>query len=78
MKLPIQSPPVMRTDVIKPHTVVDLIHASREHLLELELGLLAGANYNAPMRFLMSADYSGCHLFSENSMAIGLATRGLF
>ncbi|MDJ0676002.1 MAG: cyanobactin biosynthesis system PatB/AcyB/McaB family protein [Calothrix sp. MO_167.B42] len=78
MKLPIQSAPVIRTNLIKPHAVVDLIHASTEQLLELKVDLQSGANYNDPMRFLMSADYSGCHLFSANSMAICLAGSGLF
>jgi len=78
MKIPIQSAPVIRTNLIKPHTVVDLNYASTEQLWELELDLLNGANYNDPMRFLMSTDYSGCHLFSANSMAICLAGSGLF
>ena len=78
MKLPIQSPPVLRTDVIKPHTVADLAHASREQFLELQFNLLGGANYNDPMRFLMSVDYGECHLFSDNSMAMCLGVSGLF
>ena len=78
MKLPIQAPPVKRTDLVKPHTVVDLIHASKEHLLELEFELLHGANYNDPMRFLMSADYCGCHILSGNSMAMCLTACSFF
>ncbi|MEH1865820.1 MAG: cyanobactin biosynthesis system PatB/AcyB/McaB family protein [Nostoc sp.] len=78
MKLPIQAPPVKRTDLFKPNTVVDLIHASRESQLELELNLLHGANYNAPMRFLMSPDYCGCHILSGNSIAMCLAVCGFF
>ncbi|MDJ0533468.1 MAG: cyanobactin biosynthesis system PatB/AcyB/McaB family protein [Xenococcaceae cyanobacterium MO_207.B15] len=78
MKLPIQAPPVIRTDLFKPHTVVDVIHASKSSLLEKQLNLLHGANYNDPMRFLMPADYSGCHLFSGNSMAMCLAVKGFF
>ncbi len=78
MKLPIQAPPVMRTDLFKPHTVVDLIYASEGSVLELEFNLLHGANHNDPMRFLMSADNYGCHLFSGNSMAMCLAVRGFF
>jgi cyanobactin biosynthesis protein (PatB/AcyB/McaB family) len=78
MKLPIQSQPVIRTDLVKPDTVVDLINASREQLFELEVDLLHGANYNDPMRFLMSADYCGCHILSGNSMAMCLAACGFF
>lgn len=78
MKLPIQAPPVIRTDLFKPHTVVDLIHASKDSVLELELNLLSGANHNDPMRFLMSADYCGCHILSGNSMAMCLTACGFF
>jgi len=78
MKLPIQAPPVIRTDLFKPHKVLDLTHASRESQLELEFNLLHGANYDAPMRFLKSADYCGCHILSGNSMAMCLAACGVF
>ncbi|MBU7586457.1 MAG: hypothetical protein KAF91_26935 [Nostoc sp. TH1S01] len=78
MKIPIQSLPVIRTDLIKPNTVADLIHAPKEQFLELELNLLHGADYNDPMKFLTSANYGGCQLLSENSMAMCLAAIGLF
>ncbi|NEN88985.1 MAG: cyanobactin biosynthesis system PatB/AcyB/McaB family protein [Okeania sp. SIO3H1] len=78
MKLPIQAPPVIRTDLFKPHTVVDLNSASNDTKRELLLSLLDGANYNDPMRFLMSADYCGCHILSGNSMAMCLAACGFF
>ncbi len=80
MKLPIQAPPVIRTDLFKPHTVVYLNSpcASNKTKRELLFSLLHGANYNAPMRFLMSADHCGCHVFSGNSMAMCLAACGFF
>lgn len=78
MKLPLQAPPVIRTDLFRSHTVVDLIHASRESQLELELNLLHGANYDAPMRFLKSADDCGCHILCGNPMAMCLAACGFF
>ncbi|NER46849.1 MAG: cyanobactin biosynthesis system PatB/AcyB/McaB family protein [Symploca sp. SIO1A3] len=78
MKLPIQAPPVMRPHLFRPHTVVDLKAASNESKKELLFALLHGANYDDPMRFLNSADHCGCHILSENSMAMCLATCGFF
>ena len=77
MKLPKQAAPVMRPDLIKPQTVVDLARASRGQLFNLELDLLGGANYNEPMRFLTPVDSCGCHILSGGSMAMCLAACGL-
>ena len=83
MKLPNQAPPVFRTttglikDSDQPHTVVNITQASRDSKLELFTSLIAGANYNAPMRFLTSVDSSGCHILSGGSMAMCLAASGL-
>jgi hypothetical protein len=68
------------TDLIKgreeqPFTVIDFTHATNK--LELSLNLVAGANYNAPMRFLPPVDSCGCHILSGSSMAMCLAACGL-
>ena len=73
MKLPIQAPPVRRTDLFKPHTVLNINSASNDTKRALLFGLLHGANYNDPMRFLISADNCGCHILSGNSMVNCLA-----
>jgi cyanobactin biosynthesis protein (PatB/AcyB/McaB family) len=79
MKLPNQATPVFRTatglikDREQPCTVIDFAHASTENLLELSINLLAGANYNDPMRFLPSVNSYGGHILSGSSMAMCLA-----
>lgn len=53
MKLPKQASPVKRPDLIQPYTVIDIAHASKERLKYMRFDLRHGANYNAPMRFLL-------------------------
>jgi cyanobactin biosynthesis protein (PatB/AcyB/McaB family) len=71
MKLPKQSAPVNRPDIIHPHTVLDLTHGTNddEEIKNLKFDLLIGANYNAPAVFSMSVSPCGCHIFSGNSMS---------
>ncbi len=83
MKLPNQATPVFRTatglikDSEQPHTVVNITQASQDSKLELVTNLIAGANYNAPMRFMTPVDSCGCHILSGSSMAMCLAGCGL-
>jgi cyanobactin biosynthesis protein (PatB/AcyB/McaB family) len=51
MKLPKQSPPVKRPDLIQPHEAVDVVHGSVEELVNIRMKLLHGANFNAPAAF---------------------------
>ena len=51
MKLPKQSPPVKRPDLIQPHEAVDVIHGSVEQLVNIRMKLLHGANFNDPAAF---------------------------
>lgn len=51
MKLPKQSPPVKRPDLIQPHEAVDVVHGSVEDLVNIRIKLLHGANYNDPVGF---------------------------
>ena len=51
MKLPKQSPPVKRPDLIQPHEAVDVIHGDVEALVNVRMKLLHGANYNDPAGF---------------------------
>ena len=51
MKLPKQSPPVKRPDLIQPHEAVDVVHGSVEDLVHVRMKLLHGANYNDPAGF---------------------------
>ncbi|NEP51793.1 MAG: cyanobactin biosynthesis system PatB/AcyB/McaB family protein [Moorea sp. SIO3C2] len=80
MKLPKQSVPVKRPDLIDPSTTVDLqilIDAGAvDELRNLKFYLLHGANYNNPMRFLMPANFCGCQIFSGQSRARCSATCG--
>jgi cyanobactin biosynthesis protein (PatB/AcyB/McaB family) len=72
MRLPKQSPPVKRPDLIQPHETVDLIHGSVEELVNVRMHLLHGANYNDPAAFayrsyeqLKTSGRCGCVHFSE-------------
>jgi hypothetical protein len=82
MKLPTQATPVFRTatGVIKNHeqpiTVMNFTAASRDSKLSVITKIVNGANYNAPMRFLTPFGSYGCHMLSENSMAMCLAALG--
>jgi cyanobactin biosynthesis protein (PatB/AcyB/McaB family) len=51
MKLPKQSPPIKRPDLIQPHEAVDVVHGSVEELVDIRMKLLHGANYNDPAGF---------------------------
>lgn len=51
MRLPKQSPPVKRPDLIQPHETIDVVHGSIEELFAIRLDLLHGANYNDPPAF---------------------------
>ncbi|MCX5966011.1 MAG: cyanobactin biosynthesis system PatB/AcyB/McaB family protein [Cyanobacteria bacterium] len=51
MKLPKQSPPIKRPDLIHPHETVDIVNGSVEDLVAMQIRLLHGANYNAPAAF---------------------------
>jgi hypothetical protein len=79
-KLPNQAAPVTRTAIglIKNHqqpfSVLDFRPLNNEQRLNFVWNLLSGANYNSPARFLLTDDSSGCHIFSESSMAICLAS----
>ncbi len=72
MKLPKQSPPVKRPDLIQPHETVDVIHGSAEELINIRIQLLYGANYNDPAGFqyrsynqLITSGGCGCsHAFA--------------
>jgi cyanobactin biosynthesis protein (PatB/AcyB/McaB family) len=68
MKLPKQSPPVKRPDLIQSHEAVDVLHGSIEDLVNIRIRLLHGANYNDPAGF-QYRNYNqlktsgGCSLF---------------
>lgn len=51
MRLPKQSPPIKRPDLIHPHEVVDVVHGSVDELVAIRMDLLHGANYNDPAAF---------------------------
>ncbi|MBA2627421.1 MAG: cyanobactin biosynthesis system PatB/AcyB/McaB family protein [Gemmatimonadales bacterium] len=51
MRLPLQSPPVRRPELIHPHRTVDLVHGTPEELVTLRISLMHGANYNDPQSF---------------------------
>ncbi|MCC5669246.1 cyanobactin biosynthesis system PatB/AcyB/McaB family protein [Nostoc sp. CHAB 5784] len=51
MKLPKQSPPIKRADLIQPHEAVDVVHGSVEDLVNIRIKLLHGANFNDPAGF---------------------------
>lgn len=82
MKLPNQATPVSRNitgkikDFEQPREVINFLHASFDSKFELVANLQAGANYNAPMRFLTPVDSCGCHILSESSMALCLDACG--
>lgn len=51
MRLPKQSRPVKRRDLIQPHETVDVIYGSIDELVAIRIDLLHGANYNDPPAF---------------------------
>jgi len=75
MKLPKQSPPVKRPDLIQPHEAVDVIHGSVEQLVNIRMKLLHGANFNDPAAFeyrsynqLKTSGGCGCfHAFASSA-----------
>ena len=80
MKLPKQSTPIMRSDLIRPHTTIDVIGAfivSPDSGQDVAFDLLHGANYNDPKKFLDPVGLCGCHILSRTSMMVCLANCGL-
>ena len=67
MRLPKQSAPVKRPDLIHPHESVDVIHGRIEDLVAIRMDLLHGANYNDPAVFayrtapMALIGFSGCY-----------------
>ena len=51
MKLPKQSPPVKRPDLIETHKCVDVFHGRGDDLVQIRMDLMHGANYNDPAQF---------------------------
>jgi cyanobactin biosynthesis protein (PatB/AcyB/McaB family) len=51
MRLPKQSPPIQRPELIQPHETVDVVNGSVEELVAIRMRLLHGANYNAPAAY---------------------------
>jgi cyanobactin biosynthesis protein (PatB/AcyB/McaB family) len=51
MKLPKQSAPIERPDLVPPHEAVDVVHGGVEDLVKVRMKLLHGANYNDPAGF---------------------------
>jgi cyanobactin biosynthesis protein (PatB/AcyB/McaB family) len=51
MRLPKQSMPVKRPDLVQPSTCVDLVHGLADDITETTQDLLFGANYNDPAAF---------------------------
>ena len=82
-KLPNQAAPVKRTTVgvlqnnEQPFSVLNFNPLNKQEKLNFTYDLLHGANYNVPAKFLLTSNSSGCHIFSESSMAICLASIGL-
>ena len=78
MKLPKQSPPVKRPDLIQPHEAVDVIDGSVEELVNIRIKLLQGGNFNDPAAFeyrtynqLKTSGGCGCfHAFAGTAARI--------
>jgi cyanobactin biosynthesis protein (PatB/AcyB/McaB family) len=51
MRLPPQSPPVRRPELIQPHRTIDVVHGTAEELVAMRVSLMHGANYNDPQYF---------------------------
>lgn len=48
MRLPPQSAPVKRPELVRPHECVDVLHGTPLQLVAVRLQLIHGANYNDP------------------------------
>ncbi len=48
MRLPPQSAPVKRPELVRPHECVDVVHGTPEQLVAVRLQLMHGANFNDP------------------------------
>lgn len=51
MRLPKQSAPVRRPELVVPHRMVDVVHGTPEQLIAMRMRLMHGANYNDPQAF---------------------------
>ena len=79
--LPNLSQPVQRFNLSKPGTITQprktvelrIRILGEKQLKSLQVALMHGANYDDPQQYLGPIDDCGCHLFSENSMAMCLA-----
>lgn len=72
MRLPKQSPPIKRPELIQPHETVDVVHGSVDELVAIRMDLLHGANYNDPAGFqyrtYSQMKTSGCGCFGWRSV----------
>ena len=48
-RTPPQCAPVRRPDLVAPHRVVDVLHGTKQHQIDVRIALMHGANYNDPM-----------------------------
>jgi cyanobactin biosynthesis protein (PatB/AcyB/McaB family) len=48
---PILSKPVRRPHFVDPSTCVDMVNGERDHIFEVGIALIHGANYNDPAPF---------------------------
>ena len=55
-RTPPQCPPVRRPDLVHPHRVLDVVHGTRQRLIEVRIALMHGANYNDPMHWRLGGD----------------------
>jgi cyanobactin biosynthesis protein (PatB/AcyB/McaB family) len=51
MRLPAQSPPVRRPEVVQPHRVVEVVRGTPDELIAMRMRLMHGANFNDPQAF---------------------------
>lgn len=52
MAIPSQLPPINRKEIFVPHSVLNLTgHLSKEKLIDIQMDLLHGANFNDPQPF---------------------------
>ena len=48
-RTPPQCAPVRRPALVVAHRVLDVIHGSKQHQIDVRISLMHGANYNDPM-----------------------------
>lgn len=78
MNLPKQAAPVIRPDIIHPHSTFNVRDASTDRIGYIKFDVLHGANYNDPMRFVAENALPGCHILSGYSREVCLATYRYF